>query len=142
MTNTEKKMIDAIRNDPKIGYGTCSMVDECMTDEEVLERLRAAGATTPAEALRVMKFGENLWREQADEAITLQDFEAETDTTYALVFGHEINGVQQTVVDRCDACIEIPQYGTKHSFNISVSAGIVLWEITRKLEMIKKRAIQ
>ena len=71
MTNTEKKMIDAIRNDPKIGYGTCSMVDECMTDEEVLERLRAAGATTPAEALRVMKFGENLWREQADEAIAL-----------------------------------------------------------------------
>jgi len=49
-----------------------------------------------------------------------------------LVFGNEVRGVQQAVVDQCDGAIEIPQYGTKHSFNISVSAGIVLWELTRQ----------
>jgi len=71
MTDNEKKMIDAIRNDPKIGRGTCSTVDECMTDEEVLESLKLAGATTPEAAVKAMKFHENLWREQADEAIAL-----------------------------------------------------------------------
>ncbi len=50
----------------------------------------------------------------------------------ALVFGHEVNGVQQEVIDLCDGCIEIPQGGTKHSLNISVSAGVVLWEFFRK----------
>ena len=51
---------------------------------------------------------------------------------YALVFGHEIRGVDQTVVDMSDQCIEIPQYGTKHSLNISVAAGIVIWELFRR----------
>ncbi len=52
---------------------------------------------------------------------------------YALIFGHEINGVDQEVVDLCDGAIEIPQHGTKHSLNIAVSAGIVLWEVFRQL---------
>jgi 23S rRNA (guanosine2251-2'-O)-methyltransferase len=71
--------------------------------------------------------------EQADQACELQDFVPEKDKKYALVFGHEITGVDQTVIDMCDHCIEIPQFGTKHSFNIAVSAGIVLWELNRKL---------
>jgi tRNA G18 (ribose-2'-O)-methylase SpoU len=70
--------------------------------------------------------------EQAVDAVELQDIEIENDKKYALVFGHEINGVEQSIVDTCDQCIEIPQFGTKHSFNIAVSAGIVLWEISRK----------
>ena len=53
--------------------------------------------------------------------------------TYAIVFGNEVKGVQQQVVDACDGCIEIPQYGTKHSLNVSVTAGIVLWELSKKL---------
>lgn len=70
--------------------------------------------------------------EQADQSVELQNFITEKDKKYGLVFGHEINGVSQEVLDLCDFCIEIPQYGTKHSFNIAVSAGIVLWELNKK----------
>ena len=51
----------------------------------------------------------------------------------AIVLGNEVKGVQQQVVDMCDGCLEIPQYGTKHSMNVSVTAGIVIWELARKL---------
>jgi tRNA G18 (ribose-2'-O)-methylase SpoU len=67
--------------------------------------------------------------EQADEAVPLDSFAVKPGKRYALVFGHEIKGVSEEVVDLSDACIEIPQYGTKHSFNVAVSAGIVLWEL-------------
>lgn len=70
--------------------------------------------------------------EQVEQSFELQNFVPEKDNKYALVFGHEINGVAQEVIDMCDYCIEIPQFGTKHSFNIAVSAGIVLWELSRK----------
>ena len=71
--------------------------------------------------------------EQVENSMLLDKFIPPAKMPLALVFGHEIKGVQQEIVDVCDACIEIPQYGTKHSFNISVSAGIVLWEISRKM---------
>jgi len=70
--------------------------------------------------------------EQADKSIMLDKFALDSNKI-ALVFGNEITGVEQAVIDVCDACIEIPQYGTKHSLNISVSAGIVVWEISLKL---------
>ncbi|GAO31542.1 RNA methyltransferase [Geofilum rubicundum] len=69
--------------------------------------------------------------EQVDKSIQLTDFTPQPDAAYALVFGNEVKGVQQKVVDLCDFCLEIPQYGTKHSLNVSVSAGIVLWETIR-----------
>ena len=69
--------------------------------------------------------------EQADGAISLNDFLPEKNIKYALVFGHEVNGVDQEIINICDNVIEIPQFGTKHSLNIAVSAGIVLWEFTR-----------
>ena len=53
---------------------------------------------------------------------------------YALVFGNEVNGVSDEVMKNVDACIEIPQFGTKHSFNIVVSAGIVLWDLFSKMD--------
>jgi tRNA G18 (ribose-2'-O)-methylase SpoU len=71
--------------------------------------------------------------EQVEGATGLQDFTLDKEKKYALVFGHEIYGVEQEVINLCDQCIEIPQFGTKHSFNIAVSAGIVLWELNRKL---------
>jgi 23S rRNA (guanosine2251-2'-O)-methyltransferase len=71
--------------------------------------------------------------EQVEGAFELQDFPVLPGEKYALVFGHEVNGVAQEIVNMSDHCIEIPQFGTKHSFNIAVSAGIVLWEITGKL---------
>ncbi|HBC79622.1 MAG TPA: RNA methyltransferase [Bacteroidales bacterium] len=70
--------------------------------------------------------------EQAEGAVELQDLKIEPGQEYALVFGHEINGVSQKVIDMCDICAEIPQFGTKHSFNIAISAGIVLWELYKK----------
>ena len=72
--------------------------------------------------------------EQVDTAIPLQHFEVDKQQTYALIFGNEVKGVQQSVVDASDYCVEIPQFGTKHSLNISVSAGIVMWEFIRKMK--------
>lgn len=69
--------------------------------------------------------------EQAEGAIRLNNFLPEKDIKYALVFGHEVNGVDQEIINICDHVVEIPQFGTKHSLNIAVSAGIVLWEFTR-----------
>jgi 23S rRNA (guanosine2251-2'-O)-methyltransferase len=71
--------------------------------------------------------------EQAENSIMLNDFEADKSKKYALIFGNEVNGVSDEVMQRIDACIEIPQFGTKHSFNIVVSAGIVLWDFFGKL---------
>ena len=71
--------------------------------------------------------------EQCEGSTMLQDFERQPDRKYAIVFGNEVKGVQQQVVDMCDDCLEIPQYGTKHSLNVSVTAGIVLWHMTKKL---------
>lgn len=71
--------------------------------------------------------------EQVVNSIMLPDFTPEKDGKLALVFGNEVKGVQQSVVNICDGAIEIPQYGTKHSFNIAVSAGIVLWDLVYKL---------
>ncbi|MCU0474100.1 MAG: RNA methyltransferase [Bacteroidales bacterium] len=70
--------------------------------------------------------------EQVEGSVSLGDFEVKEGIRYALVFGHEVNGVDQAVLDTCDHVVEIPQFGTKHSFNIAVSAGIVLWEMNKK----------
>ena len=67
--------------------------------------------------------------EQAEGSVELQNMVIDIEERYALVFGHEVNGVDQEVLNSCDMCIEIPQFGTKHSFNIAVSAGIVMWEL-------------
>ena len=71
--------------------------------------------------------------EQADNAIMLRDFIPVEDKKLAVVFGNEVKGVQQEVVSNSDYCIEIPQYGTKHSLNISVSCGVVLWDLFNKI---------
>lgn len=69
--------------------------------------------------------------EQCEGSTPLQDFHREVGRKYAVVLGNEVKGVQQEVVDHCDGCLEIPQYGTKHSLNVSVAAGIVLWHLTK-----------
>jgi tRNA G18 (ribose-2'-O)-methylase SpoU len=89
------------------------------------------GKTTDA----VRALHENGYRvyavEQTRDSCLLHQFNPSPEVKYALVFGHEINGVDQEVIDLCDGTIEIPQHGTKHSLNIAVSAGIVLWEFFR-----------
>lgn len=69
--------------------------------------------------------------EQTEGSVALHKFRVESGRKYALIFGHEINGVDQEVLNNCDSCIEIAQFGTKHSFNIAISAGIVLWELNK-----------
>lgn len=73
--------------------------------------------------------------EQADNSTMLQNFEVSKDQKYAIIFGNEVKGVQQEVVSVSDICVEIPQYGTKHSLNISVSCGIVLWDLFKKIKL-------
>ena len=71
--------------------------------------------------------------EQVENSISLPNFTPTPSEKLAIIFGNEVKGVQQKVVDLCDGSIEIPQYGTKHSFNISVCAGIVLWDLFLKM---------
>ncbi|AZJ33069.1 SpoU rRNA Methylase family protein [Tenacibaculum mesophilum] len=72
--------------------------------------------------------------EQAENSTMLDTFTPEIDQKYAVVFGNEVKGVQQKVVSASDVCIEIPQLGTKHSLNISVSCGVVLWDLFTKMK--------
>jgi tRNA G18 (ribose-2'-O)-methylase SpoU len=72
--------------------------------------------------------------EQAEGSTALGDLELRSGQKIALIFGNEVDGVQDEVLEQCDLCVEIPQSGMKHSLNISVAAGIVLWEATNKLQ--------
>ena len=81
---------------------------------EAVRRLKAEGYTVVA-------------AEQTAESVMLNEFRPEPGRKYALVFGNEVSGVRQYVVDECDFCLEIPQFGTKHSLNVSVSIGVILW---------------
>ncbi len=71
--------------------------------------------------------------EQAENAVFLNDFKTKSNEKYALIFGNEVKGVSQEVVSASDVIIEIPQYGTKHSLNISVSVGVVVWDFWAKI---------
>lgn len=76
--------------------------------------------------------------EQADESTSLLDFEISKEKKYAFVFGNEVFGVSDEVVAESDSVLEIPQYGTKHSLNISVSIGVVLWDFVTKQKSLSK----
>ncbi len=71
--------------------------------------------------------------EKAHGSTMLQDFVPQKDRKYAVIFGNEVKGVHQEVVDASDDCLEIPQFGTKHSMNVSVTAGIIIWHFANKL---------
>ena len=91
------------------------------------------------EAVEALKReGYEVWAiELAENSVMLQDFdfdgEGEGEHRIAVVMGNEVKGVQQSVIDKCKGCIELPQFGTKHSLNVSVTAGIVIWEMFKKL---------
>ena len=71
--------------------------------------------------------------EQVEGSTKLQNLQLDTDRRYAIVLGNEVKGVHQEVVDKSDCCLEIPQFGTKHSLNVSVTAGMVIWEFAKRL---------
>ena len=108
---------------------------EFSVDWEFLKETTDAVASLKAAGYTIISI------EQAENSIKLQEIEEYlspdkiSGRKYALVFGNEVKGVQQEVVDMSDAVIEIPQYGTKHSLNISVSLGIVLWEFCKELKI-------
>ena len=70
--------------------------------------------------------------EQCEGSTMLTDFTPDSQQKYAVILGNEVKGVQQQVVDACDGCLEIPQFGTKHSMNVSVTAGIIIWHFAQK----------
>lgn len=111
----------------KTALGAENSVDwkYCKTTQEAVNELHEYGYTVLA-------------IEQCKGSTMLNDLVLESDKKYAIVMGNEVKGVQQEVVDMCDGCIEIPQYGTKHSLNVSVTAGIVLWEFANKLIEFRK----
>lgn len=101
---------------------------EKSVDWEYLENTEDAVSKLKNEGYKVYAI------EQVENSILLTDFQPAENEKIAIVFGNEVKGVKQTVVDICDGSIEIPQFGTKHSFNISVSAGIVMWDIFQKFQ--------
>lgn len=87
---------------------------------------------------KLQKENVKVWAvEQADKALPLAEFVPQQNTKYALVLGHEVQGVSQEVVSQCDGVLEIPQFGTKHSLNISVATGVVVWDVFAKLQFGK-----
>lgn len=100
---------------------------EDAVDWEYMKETRDVVEKLKAEGYRIYAI------EQAENTTSLEDLDIGLDGKYALVFGNEVKGVQQDIIDRSHACVEIPQFGTKHSFNISVTVGIVLWQIVRPL---------
>lgn len=74
--------------------------------------------------------------EQAEGSISLHDFQTQDEEKYALVFGNEVHGVSDSVMQAIDSCLEIPQLGTKHSLNVSVTIGIVLWDFMHKMRIL------
>ena len=108
----------------KTALGATESVDWAHSEsiEELIRNLKSEGWTILAV-------------EQADKSISLSEFQPEAGQRYAVIFGNEVKGVQQKVIDLSDSCLEIPQYGTKHSLNISVSCGIVLWDLFSKLRL-------
>jgi tRNA G18 (ribose-2'-O)-methylase SpoU len=104
--------------------------------EDVVEWQYYADTMQAVEALRAE--GCRVYSiEQVEESIPLQSFEVEEGIEYAVILGNEVKGVQQQVVDACDGSIEIPQFGTKHSLNVSVTGGMVIWEFACKMGWVK-----
>lgn len=107
----------------KTALGATDNVDWCYekTTVDAIKRLKAEGWTIVS-------------IEQVDQSVSLDTFSPDPDHKYCFVFGNEVFGVDDEAVTASDICIEIPQFGTKHSLNISVSIGIVLWDVAAKLE--------
>ena len=149
-------VLDNIRSAANIGsvFRTCDaflieaiyLVGICATPPNRDIQKSALGATETVDwqhfetikdciaVLRVKKC-EILTIEQSDNSVMLHDFQPEKENKYALIFGNEVDGVSDFAIQYCDTCLEIPQFGMKHSLNISVSAGIVIWDFARKLKL-------
>jgi 23S rRNA (guanosine2251-2'-O)-methyltransferase len=111
------------RDIQKTALGATESVDweYCLNTLEAIEKVKSAGYQLCA-------------LEQVENSVTLNEFAPEKNKKYALIFGNEVFGVEEEVLKACDQVLEIPQLGTKHSLNISVSLGIAVWDLMVKLE--------
>jgi len=98
----------------------------CSSTLEALTRLKAEGVSCCA-------------LEQVENSTPLQQFQPQKGSKYALIFGNEVFGVEEEVLKACDKVLEIPQLGTKHSLNISVTLGIAVWDMMVKMELVSSR---
>lgn len=114
------------RDIQKTALGATESVDweYCLNTSEAIEKLKAADYRLCA-------------LEQVENSVKLNDFSPETGKKYALIFGNEVFGVEEEVLKACDQVLEIPQLGTKHSLNISVSLGIAVWDLMVKSDQFK-----
>ncbi|SNZ00961.1 RNA methyltransferase [Flagellimonas pacifica] len=112
----------------KTALGATDSVDweYCENTEELIQQLKSEGVMTIAV-------------EQAEQAVILNNFQVEENKTLAFIFGNEVKGVAQEVVSASDMVLEIPQFGTKHSLNISVSCGVVVWDVWSKMNAQKNK---
>ncbi|MFZ9187214.1 MAG: RNA methyltransferase [Algoriphagus sp.] len=116
------------RDIQKTALGSTESVEweYCSSTLEALTRLKAEGVRCCA-------------LEQVENSTPLQQFQPEKGNKYALVFGNEVFGVEEEVLSACDEVLEIPQLGTKHSLNISVTLGIAVWDLMVKMELVSSR---
>ena len=116
------------RDIQKTALGSTESVDweYCSSTLDVLTRLKAEGVRCCA-------------LEQVENSTQLQQFQPQKGNTYALIFGNEVFGVEDEVLGACDEVLEIPQLGTKHSLNISVTLGIAVWDLMVKMELVSSR---
>ena len=92
------------------------------------------GESTLEVVKKLLAQGTSVWAvEQTEGALSLDQFKPNSDTSYAFVLGNEVHGVGQEVVDTCGKALEIPQFGTKHSLNISVATGVIVWDFFTKM---------
>ncbi len=91
--------------------------------------------STKDAVIKLKSYGFTIYSiEQTEDSISLADISIRPDEKMAIIVGNEVNGVDQDVIDISDKCIEIPQFGTKHSLNVSVCTGVVLWELVKQLK--------
>ncbi len=114
----------------KTALGATETVDWKYFDstEEAIKNLKDAAGLPGRQGYRIIAV------EQANGSTLLQDFYPESDQKLAIIFGNEVNGIAEEVLRLADTCLEIPQFGTKHSLNISVAVGIVIWDFFCKLK--------
>ena len=132
---------DAFRIEKIILCGITATPDNCLTEihktalgaEESVEWSYSDNCVSVVKELNETGYV-TVAVEQVEGSIKLDDLVVDNEKRYALVFGNEVKGINQEVVDLCKMSLEIPQYGTKHSLNVSVSAGLVIWEFARQLK--------
>ena len=130
--NTSKSPIVIILDNIRSAHNVGSIFRTC--DAFLISEIILCGITATPPNNEIRKEGFQIISiEQADKSLKLEKFSPKKNEKYAFIFGNEIKGIDQKIIDISDNIIEIPQFGTKHSLNVSVSAGIIIWDVFSKI---------